>query len=128
MSSLDSSSAGVVTVNVLTAKKLLDSGYGFLDVRTVEEFQKGHVAAEKIVNIPYFFSSPNGRVKNDRFLEEVSAVFKKDDYFIVGCGGGGRSLVAAGELVNIGFKNVKDMGGGFQAWVANGLPVSYPKA
>ncbi|KAG6603904.1 Thiosulfate sulfurtransferase 18, partial [Cucurbita argyrosperma subsp. sororia] len=128
MGSLDSFEAGIVTVDVKTAKNLLHSGYAFLDVRTVEEFKEGHVATEKIVNIPYQFNSPDGRVKNDRFLEEVSAVFKKDDYFIVGCGGGGRSLVAAGELVNIGFKNVKDMGGGFQAWVANGLPVSYPNA
>ena len=26
--------------------------------RTVEEFQKGHVDAEKIINIPYMFNTP----------------------------------------------------------------------
>jgi len=28
--------------------------------RTVEEFEKGHVDAEKIINIPYMFNTPEG--------------------------------------------------------------------
>ncbi|CAK9320758.1 unnamed protein product [Citrullus colocynthis] len=61
MVSLDS--AGVVTIDVETAKKLLDSGYPLLDIRTVEEFRRGHVTTEKIVNIPYQFNSPNVGLK-----------------------------------------------------------------
>ena len=38
------------------------------------------IPASCLKNAAFGFS---GRVKNDRFLEEVSAVFKKDDYFIV---------------------------------------------
>ncbi|XP_022977639.1 thiosulfate sulfurtransferase 18-like isoform X4 [Cucurbita maxima] len=96
--------AGIVTVDVKTAKNLLHSGYAFLDVRTVEEFKEGHVATEKIVNIPYQFNSPDGRVKNDRFLEEVSAVFKKDDRLVVSCRSGVRSLLAIEDLLNDGKK------------------------
>ena len=31
-------------------------------VRTVEEFKEGHVATERIVNIPYLLNSPNGEL------------------------------------------------------------------
>ncbi|CAK9320759.1 unnamed protein product [Citrullus colocynthis] len=110
------------------AKKLLDSGYPLLDVRTVEEFRRGHVKTEKIVNIPYLFSFEHGREKNDRFLEEVSAVFNTDDRFLVVCAIGIRSLEATQELQDNGFNKVKDQGGGFEAWVKNGFPVAKPKA
>jgi len=33
----------------------------FVINRTVEEFQKGHVDAEKIINIPYMFNTPEGK-------------------------------------------------------------------
>lgn len=127
MGSLDSSDAGIVTVDVKTAENLLHSGYAFLDVRTVEEFKDGHVATEKIVNIPYLLNSPNGRVKNAQFLAEVSAVFKKDDRLVVGCRSGVRSLLAIDDLQNDGFKHLKDLGGGHLAWLENGLPVAKPK-
>ncbi|XP_023545011.1 thiosulfate sulfurtransferase 18-like isoform X1 [Cucurbita pepo subsp. pepo] len=127
MGSLDSFEAGIVTVDVKTAKNLLHSGYAFLDVRTVEEFKEGHVATEKIVNIPYQFNSPDGRVKNDRFLEDVSAVFKKDDRLVVGCRSGVRSLLAIEDLRNDGFKHLTDLGGGHLAWLEYGFPVAKPK-
>ncbi|XP_038881454.1 uncharacterized protein LOC120072977 [Benincasa hispida] len=124
MGSLDSSDTGIVTVDVKTAKNLLHSGYAFLDVRTVEEFNEGHVATEKIVNIPYLLNSPTGRVKNAQFLAEVSAVFKKDDRLVVGCRSGVRSLLAIEDLQNDGFKQLKDLGGGHLAWLENGFSVA----
>ncbi|XP_011658052.1 uncharacterized protein LOC101221593 isoform X1 [Cucumis sativus] len=127
MGSLDSSSdSGIVTVDVKTADNLLHSGYAFLDVRTVEEFKEGHMATERIVNIPYLLNSPNGRVKNAQFLAEVSAVFKKDDRLVVGCRSGVRSLLAIEELQNDGYKHLKDLGGGHLAWLDNALPVANP--
>ncbi len=127
MNSQSSAATEVVTVDVLAAKGLIDSGYRYLDVRTVEEFKKGHVDVANILNIPYLFITPEGRVKNPEFLEQVMSVCSKEDRLIVGCQSGVRSLAATSDLVNAGFKDVRDRGGGYLAWVGNGLQATKPK-
>ncbi|KAJ4843309.1 hypothetical protein Tsubulata_030217 [Turnera subulata] len=121
--SAGSSQAEVVTVDVKEAKCLLDSGYVYVDVRTVEEFKKGHVHAEKIFNIPYMFNTPEGRVKNPDFLKEISTVCKEEHCLVVGCQSGARSHCATADLLAAGFKNVSNMGGGYLAWVETGFPL-----
>ncbi|XP_068646707.1 thiosulfate sulfurtransferase 18-like [Aristolochia californica] len=117
-----SSSEAVVTVDVHTAKDLLASGqYSYLDVRIPELFNKGHV--ENALNVPFFLSTPEGRVKNPLFLEQVSSLCSKDDPLLVGCYSGGRSMLASVDLLNAGFKNTKNVGGGHSAWVEKGFPV-----
>ncbi|KAL9241424.1 hypothetical protein vseg_015539 [Gypsophila vaccaria] len=119
-----SDEAGIVTVDVHAAKHLIDSGHRYLDVRTVDEFNKGHVdVRDDCVNIPYFFTTPEGRVKNSKFLEQVSSVFGVDDHIVVGCQSGVRSALATTDLLRAGFKNVSNMGGGYIAWENNGLSV-----
>ncbi|KAE9612943.1 putative Rhodanese-like domain-containing protein [Lupinus albus] len=113
----------VVTIDVHAAKGLVRSGYVYLDVRTVEEFQKGHVDATKIINIPYMLSTPKGMVKNPNFLKEVSSACNKEDHFIVGCKSGVRSLYATTDLLADGFKNVNNMEGGYMEWVKNKFSV-----
>ncbi|KAI9164885.1 hypothetical protein LWI28_003990 [Acer negundo] len=116
----------VVTIDVHQTKDLLHSGsYSYLDVRTVEEYKKGHVdvAACKILNIPYMFITPKGNVKNPDFLKEVASLFKEDDHLVVGCKSGVRSVYATSDLLTAGFKNVSNMGGGYLSWVENGFPV-----
>ncbi|GLT39262.1 hypothetical protein SLA2020_134630 [Shorea laevis] len=122
--SLAGSESEVVTIDVHQAKNLVDSGYRYLDVRTLEEYKKGHVSAEKIINIPYMFNTLEGRVKNPEFLKEVSSLCKEGDPLVVGCQTGVRSLYATADLLTIGFKNVSNMGGGYLAWVGNGLLAS----
>ncbi|MED6108449.1 hypothetical protein PIB30_024019 [Stylosanthes scabra] len=117
------SGSNVVTVNVAAAKGLIHTGYLYLDVRTVQEFRKGHVDAANIINIPYMLDTPNGRVKNPDFLKEVSSVCNKQDHLIVGCQSGVRSLYATTDLVADGYKNVKDMGGGYMEWLKSKFPV-----
>ncbi|XP_061363744.1 thiosulfate sulfurtransferase 18-like [Gastrolobium bilobum] len=119
----ESSGTEVVTVDVIEAKGLIQTSHVYLDVRTVEEFRKGHVDAEKIINIPYMFNTPEGRVKNPDFLKEVSSTCKKEDHLIVGCQSGVRSLYATADLLAGGFKDVSNMGGGYLDWVKNEFPV-----
>ncbi|KAJ0010807.1 protein HIGH ARSENIC CONTENT 1, mitochondrial-like [Pistacia vera] len=114
----------VVTVDVHAAKDLLISGHKYLDVRTTEEFQKGHI--DNAQNIPYMFKTQEGRAKNPEFVTQVSALFKKDDPLVVGCNSGGRSLKACLDLLNSGYENVTDMGGGYSAWVDKGLAGDQP--
>ncbi|XP_022741814.1 receptor homology region, transmembrane domain- and RING domain-containing protein 1 [Durio zibethinus] len=122
-----SSGSEVVTIDVTEAKNLLQSGNIYIDVRTVEEYKKGHVHAERILNIPYMFNTLQGRVKNPEFLKEVSSRCKEDDLLVVGCQSGVRSLYATADLLSIGFKNVSNMGGGYLAWVGNGFPLIVEK-
>ncbi|GFY88661.1 rhodanese/cell cycle control phosphatase superfamily protein [Actinidia rufa] len=83
----------VVTVDVIAAKGLLGQGRRYLDVRTNEEFNKGHIG--NALNVPYMFKTKKG------------------------CNSGGRSLRACVDLLNAGFKHVTNMGGGYSAWVDN---------
>lgn len=120
---LCSSGAKVVTIDVHAAKNLIQTGHIYLDVRTVEEFEKGHVDATKIINIPYLLDTPKGRVKNLNFVKQVSSSCNKEDCLVVGCQSGKRSFSATSELLADGFKNVHNMGGGYMEWVSNKLPV-----
>ncbi|KAJ3706332.1 hypothetical protein LUZ61_010037 [Rhynchospora tenuis] len=115
----------VITVDVNTAKDLVCSGHLYLDVRTHEEFDKGHL--ENSIVVPYLFITPQGREKNPQFLEQVLSACKKEDNIVVGCRSGVRSLEASVELLNAGFKSIKNMGGGYIAWVANGFAVKQPQ-
>ncbi|KAM6548608.1 hypothetical protein CsatB_020284 [Cannabis sativa] len=114
----------VVTIDVYTAKGLLSIGHRYLDVRTVEEFNKSHV--EGALNVPYMFITQEGKVKNPEFLSQASAVCKKDDHLVVGCNSGGRSLRACVELLNDGYENVNNMEGGYSKWVDSGLAGDKP--
>ncbi|CAJ1942335.1 unnamed protein product [Sphenostylis stenocarpa] len=120
---IERSGSEVVTIDVHAAKGLIQTSHVYLDVRTVEEFQKGHVDAAKVINIPYMFNTPEGRVKNPEFLKEVSSACKKEDHIIVGCQSGVRSVYATTDLLTEGFKDVSNMGGGYLAWVKNEFAV-----
>lgn len=119
------------------AKQLLEakSGYVYLDVRTVPEFDAGHVPGAK--NVPVTEPDAWGRMQlNSRFVEIIEANFAKDARIITGCQVGGRSLRAAALLLEAGFTNVVDMRGGFggekdemgrlsfPGWAPRGYPVS----
>ncbi|WMV16614.1 hypothetical protein MTR67_009999 [Solanum verrucosum] len=120
-----SSGAEVVTVDVHAARQLIQSGHRYLDVRTEEEFKKGHV--DNSLNIPYMFNTPRGRVKNPKFIEQVSSACDKEEKLLVGCQSGVRSLYATTDLLNAEFKHVSNMGGGYLAWVENGFAVNKPQ-
>ena len=120
------------------AKALLDSdkSYAYLDVRTVREFDAGHVQGGK--NVPFLEIDPlrGSMAVNPHFAEIVQKEFGKDAKLIVGCQKGGRSLKAVETLLAAGFTNVVDMRGGyggeldpfgqmtFPGWAPRGLPTS----
>ncbi|XP_048535916.1 thiosulfate sulfurtransferase 18-like isoform X3 [Triticum urartu] len=115
----------VTTVDVQTVARELQEqqdGMMYLDVRTEEEMGKGHIRGS--LNVPYFFVTPQGtREKNPRFVEQVASLFSTDQH-ILGCQSGKRSELACIDLLAAGFMNVKNVGGGYAAWLHNGLPVT----
>ncbi|XP_061357365.1 protein HIGH ARSENIC CONTENT 1, mitochondrial [Gastrolobium bilobum] len=115
----------VVTVDVHAAKDLLNSsGYCYLDVRSVEDFNKSHVLNAH--NVPYMFITEEGLVKNPDFVGQVAAICKSEDHLIVACNRGGRSLPACVDLLDSGFKHIVNMGGGYSTWVDAGFAGNQP--
>lgn len=79
-----------------------------LDVRTAEEFAEGHIA--NAVNID---------VMQEDFSQKATELLPKDKVIAVYCRSGRRSKQAAEFLAEKGFK-VKELHGGFIAWIESG--------
>jgi len=90
-----------------------DKTVAYVDVRTVQEFQAGHVPGA--VNIPVMIPDPSsGRMTpNPNFVQAMEAAFQKDRKLILGCQAGGRSQYAADLLDKNGYTDVSNMQGGF---------------
>ena len=96
-------------IQVTQAYDMYQKGAFFLDVRTTDEWNQGHIA--RSVLIP---------------LDELQARLNelpKDKDIVVVCRSGTRSKEGASILRQAGFTRVTCMTGGLQAWVAAGYPV-----
>ena len=95
------------------AKELLgrDEGWTFVDVRTVEEFEQGHVP--DAYNLPVAFRGPWGMALNPSFIEVFERNFQPQGKYILGCAAGGRSAKACEILAQQGFNELVNMEGGF---------------
>jgi rhodanese-related sulfurtransferase len=95
-----------------------------IDVRTRAEYQfVGHPVGAYL--FPYMLMTDNFvkendqwgyqfDVKNTAFVTEISKVFQQSNNLLIICRDGMRSAPAAKELANAGFKNVFDVGDGFE--------------
>jgi len=82
-----------------------------LDVRTPEEFAKGHIAGA--INLD--FNAPD-------FQKKVAELDKSKTY-LVHCAGGVRSAKACTLMDKIAFTNIINLEPGFRAWEKAGKPV-----
>jgi len=107
------------------AHQLSSSGsHKYLDVRTPQEFQAGHV--EGAVNIPIMNTNAFGMMTpNPDFIAQVQSAFPdKSEQIVVGCQSGKRSAMAADALTDAGYSALMNVEGGFAAWIGAGLPVA----
>ncbi|AFK01737.1 Thioredoxin domain-containing protein [Emticicia oligotrophica DSM 17448] len=81
-----------------------------IDVRTPEEFSKGHL--DKAVNIDW---------RGDSFVQQI-ANLDKSKPVLVYCLSGGRSAAAALAMRESGFKEVYELEGGIMKWRGENLP------
>ena len=95
------------------AKQLLenDPECVYVDVRTVDEFEQGHVPGA--YNIPILFRTGGGMQPNPDFLPAVTRRFPKGQRIVFGCKSGGRSERACELLVGLGYAHLVNMVGGF---------------
>ena len=84
--------------------------FQLLDVRTPEEFAKGHI--EGAQNIDW---------NNPRFAQQVR-VLDKDKPIFVYCLSGGRSAKAVAVLEKAGFNEIYELAGGMMGWRSNKFP------
>ena len=82
-----------------------------LDVRTEREFKAGHIPGA--VNID----------ANAADFDEKVAKLDKNKTYLVHCAAGGRSARACKKLDGMGFKELYDLGPGFNGWQKAGKSV-----
>jgi rhodanese-related sulfurtransferase len=99
--------ADVTRISVNEASEKLASGWTYVDVRTVEEFEAGHVPGA--FNVPIAVSSPGGMAPNPDFERVMAGAFPKDARIVVGCKAGGRSMRAAAVLLSAGYTQLLEM-------------------
>src|SRR5579864_3342386 len=108
---LDEARASIKQIDAEQARKMLEqSGTVLVDVRESDEWRQGH--------IPQALGIPRG------FLE-LRIKEKVPDHkapVILQCASGTRSLLAARALREMGYENVYNLNGGFNAWKDKGLP------
>ena len=90
-----------VNITAEEAKQIMDSevGYIVLDVRTQEEYDKGHIPGAIVIS-------------HEEIGEKAEEVLTdKDQLILVYCRSGRRSKIAAEALVELGYTNIKEFGG-----------------
>ncbi len=107
--------ARVPEVEPAEALQLQARGAVLIDVREADEIAQG---------------SPPGALRLGRGFLELrieGAVPDPATSLIVACAGGLRSLFAAGDLQQLGYRDVRSLRGGINQWKNAGLPVEVPR-
>src|SRR6202140_857526 len=108
---LDEARAQIKSIDIDEARRMLEKpGTVLLDVREGDEWRQGH--------IPQAVGIPRG------FLE-LRVEEKVPDHktpIILQCASGTRALLAARALREMGYENLYNLTGGFNAWKDRGLP------
>jgi adenylyltransferase/sulfurtransferase len=108
---LDEARSQIKQVDIDEARRMMEkAGTVLVDVREPDEWRQGHIA---------------NAVGISRGFLELRIEEKVPDHktpIIVQCASGTRSLLAARSLRELGYENVYNLTGGFNAWKDRGLP------
>jgi len=96
------SGGGIANVDAAGAQSAIDSGAQAVDVRTAGEFQMGHIPGA--INVPV------------DVLEAQAQSWDRDATYVVYCATGQRSTTAVEIMRTLGFKNIRHLSAGIQAW------------
>ena len=103
---------GIRLLSAVDSAALLDdppSGLVVLDVRTIEEFDEGHIAGAEMLD---FYRAD--------FRQQLD-LLDKDTSYLIYCRSGNRSGQTAAIMEELGFTDVVDVDGGVIAWADAGL-------
>ncbi len=117
----------VTHASVTDAHAAQSLGAIYVDVRSTEEFARGHAVGA--VNVPLLEPDEDTGVMlpNPDFVRVMTATFAPDTPLLIGCQSGGRSARASLMLATFGFTNITNIKGGFgggqdPGWEPAGLP------
>jgi rhodanese-related sulfurtransferase len=103
------------SINQITAEEakrlLIDPEILFLDVRSEEEYNSGHLETAKLIPVDTLAL---------RHSEIASHKLKR---IVVYCHSGSRSAMACQELIKAGFTQLLNLQGGILSWVSSGFNV-----
>jgi rhodanese-related sulfurtransferase len=117
---VDEATAQITTYSVAQAReRLADPAAQIVDIRDVREL-------EREGTVPGCINAPRGML--EFWVDPSSPYFKpvfgdEAKEFILFCGAGWRSALAAKSLKEMGMTNVAHIDGGFSEWVQQGAPV-----
>ena len=99
-------------VNASQATQLINKKAQVIDVRTTEEFTRGHIRQSKLIPL-------------SNFAEQLPlAKLKQDKPVLVICESGMRARRAAAILEKQGYTDVAVLDGGMRAWQEAQLPIA----
>ena len=100
-------------VDVQQVKRWMEQNRPFVlvDVREESEWAKGHLPSAQYL----------GRGILERDIE--TRYPELDTPLVLYCGGGFRSVLAADNLQQMGYRDVISMDGGYRGWVKSGYPI-----
>lgn len=109
--------AEVTEVTVEEAAKTLKKNPKIVvvDLRTPEEFKKGHI--EGAINVNF----------NSEDFEKKLAKLDRDQSYLMHCLSGGRSAASIPIWEKLGFKKVLHLKAGKMGWAGEGKPLVVPK-
>ena len=99
-----------------------EQGYGVLDVREVDEYERG--------TIPGSVHVPRGMIEafcDHNYPSKRAELQDRDHPWLILCATGGRAAMACDVMQQMGFTNVKNINGGMAAWKEAEKQVELPK-
>jgi rhodanese-related sulfurtransferase len=99
--------SNIKRISLEEAQELLEQGHTYVDVRSIPEFEAGHVPGA--FNVPVMHLGPGGMEPNPDFLKVMQATFANDAQLVLGCKSGMRSRNAGQILAQAGYTNAVDL-------------------
>jgi sulfur-carrier protein adenylyltransferase/sulfurtransferase len=96
------------------AEQLIANGAALIDTREIHEWKAGHLAGATLIP----------PIEVSARIEEV--VPDRDGTVVIYCAGGTRSMRAAIQLAQMGYRDVASVAGGIVRWKAEGRPWQLP--
>lgn len=107
-------------IQIMEVESLIAEGYQVLDVREPGEYAEGTIKGA--LNVP------RGVIESaaDREIKGSEALQDRDKKWLLLCKSSGRSAMATVALQQMGFKQLKNINGGFNAWKDAELEIVKP--
>jgi rhodanese-related sulfurtransferase len=103
------------TISADEAQRMIASGVRVVDVRQLDEWQRGHIAEAELVPIN------NSIAEFGKDLKALQLPPDEDVIFV--CASGKRSAVASEIALVAGLNKVYNLENGINGWVGHGYPV-----